>query len=899
MSYKQTSLWKDAFEARAHDEYANAREWLRVELIRMRDRVNELISHIPSDCRELTIHDITHLDALWDCAETISGPSWKINPAEAFVFGAAVLTHDAALTTIAYPEGKAGIKKTSQWADISASHTDREKDKGGTDQDQNKDLEATLLFEALRHLHAEQAETLCVQPWSLPGRGEIYLIEDSELREAYGESIGRIASSHHWNHEKLRSEFQTKVGGSPRLPVTWSVNERKLACLLRCADAAQVDRTRAPVMLYAALGPKGYSELHWRAQRKLNRPIIDGSAIRFSSSSSFDSTEADAWWVAYDLARTLDKELRSSNAILADSNETPFIAQRVIGAESPEAFSCAVKTNEWRPIDASIRITDPLSIARTLGGRNLYGSSPLVPFRELIQNAADAIRQRRALETRGLDLGLIKISIEKHSNDDDACLVHVDDNGIGMSERVLCTSLVDFGKSFWKSSLMREEFPGLSAARVKTIGKFGIGFFSLFELTQDITVTSRRYDSGHKDARTLEFKGLMTRPLLRETKGTILPSDTHTRVTLSIAKSNISILENSNVKNNSESHHLRHYPTRKAVENTGSLKDAIRSMVSFLDIRVKFIDHRSGDAFEHAPEIYERCNTDFRDEVFSFFSERECTHFNPVETIRPLRSPNEESFGRAALDIDSLLRRKNHAPRSFVSIGGIVSELNPGRLRIGSGAYIPYYGVIEGRTERAARDVSSIIATEEVVADWLIDQVEILDKSILRTSEIMHIASFLLEAIRHEFDLPYSFNKGKTKTVLQTKEAIRKLDSICFPITWRYDSWPEVIGYNILGPEYFEVALIEELFILSSGSERLLDEDDAKLAKRRGEFTLDRDVLVEKWSLGGSFLSLVEQTWGCELSISISLRKLFDTNISSLTGERWIVSIRRDRVIEY
>ncbi|MBA2593659.1 MAG: hypothetical protein M3495_02490 [Pseudomonadota bacterium] len=44
----------------------------------------------------LTVHDITHLDALWRVADQIAGPDYPINPAEAFVLGGAFLLHDAA-----------------------------------------------------------------------------------------------------------------------------------------------------------------------------------------------------------------------------------------------------------------------------------------------------------------------------------------------------------------------------------------------------------------------------------------------------------------------------------------------------------------------------------------------------------------------------------------------------------------------------------------------------------------------------------------------------------------------------------------------------------------------------------------------------------------------------------
>src|SRR5690606_6579524 len=88
-------------------------------------KVSQLVTQIPVDCRELTIHDVTHLDALWITAQEIAGDKLALNPAEAFVFGAAVLIHDAGLTTIAYPGGKDELKASALWEDIAAPYQDR------------------------------------------------------------------------------------------------------------------------------------------------------------------------------------------------------------------------------------------------------------------------------------------------------------------------------------------------------------------------------------------------------------------------------------------------------------------------------------------------------------------------------------------------------------------------------------------------------------------------------------------------------------------------------------------------------------------------------------------------------------------------------------------------------
>lgn len=889
MGYQQTHLWQSAFSQNKETEHFEMRDFLKNQLLSMRDKVSSLISRIPSDCKDLTVHDITHIDTLWETAQLICGESWEINPAEAFVFGAAVLVHDAALTTLAYPNGKTGLQSTSLWADVSAQYQTATSEQGNNSHIASTiDNEPLILFEVLRKLHAEQAAELCTRSWSLPeGRGEIYLIDDCELRESFGESIGRIARSHHWDTEKLQYELADHLGGSPKLPQEWTINEIKLACLLRCADAAQIDRTRAPIMLYAALGPKGYSKLHWQAQLKLNRPSIKKDSIHFSSSSKYSSAESDAWWVAFDLAKILDKELRASNAILTTIEENSFLAQRVAGIDSPRTFSNYVKTDKWRPIDASIRITDPLHIAQTLGGKNLYGSSAIVPFRELIQNATDAIRARRIIENRGQDFGTIQITIEHHPQNEDLCLLHIDDNGIGMSERVLCTTLVDFGKSFWNSTLLCDEFPGLKGAKINHIGKFGIGFFSIFELSHDVKVTSRRYDSGYEATNSLEFRGLVTRPLLCKAHHEDIPKDFCTRITLSINKSAIQ-----NKWIIKDPYYQRHFSGIWYDENYEkfSLKNALISMCAFLNVEVLFSDRRNGDNFSHLPHIYEKESSVFIDELLRLKIEKNCVFFDPDKSIQPIRSENGDSFGRAALDIDNILHRRRDN-RGYISISGI-STISSGNDLILNDTPIPYYGIVEGRTDRAARDFASICLPEAAIKDWLKCQLQMIDENVLNKSELMQIASFALST-GIPSQLPIAFHQWKTLSATELVKIISEVDSFYLPVNWRYEAWPEIIGYHGILPEYFDTPLVREVIVLSNGHERLLEEDDARTLKKEAGGPIDGVHLMQRWKNGRVFFNLLKETWKSELKFELRLKPIFSTKIISLSQQQWVLVVSK------
>ena len=72
--------------------------------------------------------------------------------------------------------------------------------------------------------------------------------------------------------------------------------------------------------------------------------------------------------------------------------------------------------------------------------------------------------------------------------DGEAIWLHVEDDGIGMSERTITTPLLDFGKSFWSSDAVMQEFPGFGAKGLSATGRFGVGFFSVFILGDVVRV---------------------------------------------------------------------------------------------------------------------------------------------------------------------------------------------------------------------------------------------------------------------------------------------------------------------------------------------------------------------------------------------------------------------------
>jgi hypothetical protein len=252
---------------------------------------------------------------------------------------------------------------------------------------------------------------------------------------------------------------------------------------------------------------------HWQFQSKLTVPHVEDNRLVYTSKSPFPVEHAGAWNLCFDTIQMIDRELRDTNDLHLQKGLPQFLVTSVAGAGSAENFARYVEVTGWQPLPLNLNVSDVPKLARTLGGNDLY-NEPLAPLRELIQNAADAIEVRSIIEDDfSLEDGLITIRFIENGPE---TILEVEDNGIGMSERILTTALLDFGFSFWKSSAARREFPGLQANTDRLRGKYGIGFFSVFMWSTQIAVCSRRFNEGVDATRVLEFRhGLESRPLLR------------------------------------------------------------------------------------------------------------------------------------------------------------------------------------------------------------------------------------------------------------------------------------------------------------------------------------------------------------------------------------------------
>ena len=517
-------LFKRTLGARQDDSHARERDRLRNAFFDFRTKATMLAGEIARDLPNYTEHGISHLDALWETADLIAGPDYAINPAEAFVLGCAFLLHDLAMTKAAYPEGIEAVIGQDEWRESLFIHFKAINGMEPSAEDlDNPQPEVVRAAEAelLRDFHAKRATLLIQQKFKDPNGGSTHmLLSDTELRNSYGDLIGRLAASHWWPLSEVAAKFLHSSGVPTSLPREWSVNQLKIACLVRTADAAHIDSRRAPEFLRAIRQVTGPSRDHWIFQERLDRPEIKKDRLVYTAHQPFAAEEAAAWWLCVETLRMIDSELRAVDTLLHDRDQPRFQALGVAHVKDPAELAHFIRVDGWHPIDARVRISNVIALVKKLGGENLYGDDPEPALRELISNAADAIRARRRLiQIKGRPNDLrFRIQLSLDESDKDTWLV-VADNGIGMTKEALSGVLLDFGNSYWSSLDVRREFPGLISSGFSPTGKFGIGFFSVFMLGEEIHITSRRYDQGSNETHLLRFdSGLDIPPILQLAK---------------------------------------------------------------------------------------------------------------------------------------------------------------------------------------------------------------------------------------------------------------------------------------------------------------------------------------------------------------------------------------------
>ena len=764
--HRATALWKETLHPRDDDEHALDRDRLRVAYESMRARAHVLANQIRVDLPDFTLHDGTHLDRLWELVDEVRG-DLALNPAEAFVLGGAILLHDLGMAVAAYPGGVREVRRGPDYEDALMQSLRSHLGRAPTSDElaaPDPAVVAAATGRVLRGRHARHAAELGEVHWG-SADDRHYFLEDTELRRTYGAVVGKVASSHGVPAGQLPERVGPQLGPGARFPKEWTVEPIKLACLLRIADACHIDASRTPTFLATVQQPQGESRDHWAFQGRLNKVDRRGDRLRFTSREAFPQKDADAWWMAFDWLGVIDIELRDVDSLLADLGMDRLGVVAVAGATDPLRLAEFIETRGWRPVDARLHVSDVPALVSALGGEDLYGPGQKIPLRELLQNASDAVRARRKLENRDRAWGTVTVEL---SAAEDGMWVSVVDTGVGMAEHILAGSLLDFGASFWADEAA-QEFPGLLGSGFESVGRYGIGFYSIFMWGGRIRVVSRRYDAAQEDTYVLEFSdGPSNRPTVRQAEHHERLADGGTRVE--------ALLENPVDGEGGLLHREGEAPVEPLTlaELCGYLapgypvdlfvrdreSDRSRAIAahdwSAIDGPTLVKRVRGGEALDWSVADDDDEMPDWiKDDDYYLTQEATRVALVAIENnLRPLVDDSGNLRGRACIIPNSLIL----GDPSEIDRPGSPGIVAAGGLRIGAPS--GFAGILDGEPRRAARDRGTLSVPGRQLAEWATEQRRLL-QAMTNAGRVLRDVALMVHGCGGDIgDLPIAFGEN-------------------------------------------------------------------------------------------------------------------------------------------
>lgn len=262
-------------------------------------------------------------------------------------------------------------------------------------------------------------------------------------------------------------------------------NMQYCAAILRIADILDFDMERTPSSLFRALGIEdkqlpGFktSLIEWTKQMAVHTISISDNEIVVKADCNSPSIEH----AVREMCSYVEREIRDTLSIIRSvKNE---ITSRYY-TNLPLTVKADIRSNGYTYRDYSIRLNDA-SIRNLLMGNNLYFNK-YVAARELIQNSLDACIVRNKIEKYGYT-PLVKVYISMDANNRHWFVVQ--DNGIGMDDKVLSDYFFKIGNSYYRSDEFRSISKNKKITDFTPSSRFGIGILSVFMIGSVVKVTT-------------------------------------------------------------------------------------------------------------------------------------------------------------------------------------------------------------------------------------------------------------------------------------------------------------------------------------------------------------------------------------------------------------------------
>ena len=487
-------------------------EELKINTLSLCEEASQKMHYTYNNFPQYTLHDEIHLCNLINLIPLIIGKSInQISSLEKIIIVLGVFFHDIGM---ALSEKEiASITKTVEYEQYFEewiiNHTnyailkEREnsiynsQEEYKTIKEKIFSLENACLTDYLRKKHPENGENYINSNY---GNDRRFLFHDISLAPY----IGKIALSHGKNISYISEEngfyCDVQIGQE-------KINLSYISLIVRLADILDFDKSRTPDILYKSIkldDPVSIQE--WEKHRSIQGWTISSNEIMFTAECTHPVYES----VIRSFISQIESELQNCISI---TNKYPeqFSKYRIDLPCLINKSRIGPKNNAYQSHDIEFSLSRN-EIVSLLMTDKLY-SSPSLCLRELLQNAADAIRTRKALYMENdIDFNKGEITFNHYLSSNEE-IIECIDNGVGMDMDIIRNYFTKVGRSYYKSPEFKKLRNKWKNKKIdfEPCSQFGIGFMSCFMIADKIEIETRRdYGMGINNGE----------PLLIEINGT-------------------------------------------------------------------------------------------------------------------------------------------------------------------------------------------------------------------------------------------------------------------------------------------------------------------------------------------------------------------------------------------
>ena len=455
------------------------------------DIAGPLLERIPATFKQYTEHNIRHCRNLIDLMGRFIPRKTLacLNGLELAVLILSALLHDFGMFVT--EDEKREALRSKEFESFLASHHDRAvavaeaRERG--DHERAEVIEDALLAEYFRRMHPERAR-VNVQK-NLEGK---LVFGDVDISPY----VLDVCESHAWgvheSNDPRRPEKAVSRLSTNRAVYGVPLNLQYIACCLRLADIMDFDRSRTPLVVFQNIDfTEGKSWQEWNKHLQVTGWTINESEVMFHT----ECTHPEFYVAVMEFLDWVDVELSECRRLVV--KEAPSgVAEKYKLHLPPVVDRSAVEMKDKNYLAGAFRFQlEYERIMQLLMDKSLYPDQSLF-LRELLQNSLDACRNREAhaKENEAEKSYTPRITVWDYSADAENPRIVFQDNGVGMSRKIVENYFMRVGRSYYRSPEFDAERERLKAKGIEleATSQFGIGILSCFMVADRFEVETYR-----------------------------------------------------------------------------------------------------------------------------------------------------------------------------------------------------------------------------------------------------------------------------------------------------------------------------------------------------------------------------------------------------------------------